>query len=109
MEHDKLGKNLPSIRSLIIISIGLILVAIITSAFVYAETATVDVSGTSHDIQYIGNGVTVSGVTSDPTWPSLIFSVDVTGNPGTLEVTLDRSFFDSTFQGKDDAYIATDP
>jgi len=105
IESERLGKNLPSIRSLIIISIGLLIVAIITSAFVYAETTSVDVSGTSYDVQYVGNGVTVSGITADTDFVSLIFSVSVSGSPGTLEVTLDRSFFDSTFQGADDDFI----
>ena len=105
IESERLGKNLPSIRSLIILSISLIIVAIITSAFVYAETSSVDVSGKSYDVQYVGNGVTVSGITADTDFISLIFSVNVSGSPGTLEVTLDRSFFDSTFQGTDDDFI----
>ncbi|HSB84637.1 MAG TPA: hypothetical protein VLD64_09150 [Nitrosarchaeum sp.] len=105
IESERLGKNMPSIRSLIIISIGLIIVAILTSAFVYAETATVDVGGISHDIQYVGTGVTVSGITADTDFVSLVLSVDVSGTPGTLEITLDRSFFDSTFQGSDDNFI----
>jgi len=105
IESERLGKNIPSIRSLILISIGLIIVAILTSAFVYAETATVDVGGVSHDIQYVGTGVTVSGITADTDFVSLVLSVDVSGTPGTLEITLDRSFFDSTFQGSDDNFI----
>jgi len=105
IESERLGKNLPSIRSLIVLSISLIIVAIITSAFVYAETSSVDVSGKSYDVQYVGNGVTVSGITADTDFISLIFSVNVSGSPGTLEVTLDRSFFDSTFQGTDDDFI----
>ena len=105
IESERMRKNLPSMRSLIIISIGLILVALLTSAFVYAETAAVDIGGTSYDVQYAGNGVTVSGITADTDFVSLVFNVDVTGSPGTLEITLDRSYFDSTFQGKDDDYI----
>lgn len=105
IESERMRKNLPSMRSLIIISIGLILVALLTSAFVYAETTAVDIGGTSYDVQYAGNGVTVSGITADTDFVSLVFNVDVTGSPGTLEITLDRSYFDSTFQGKDDDYI----
>jgi len=105
IESERLGKNLPSIRSLIILSIALILVAILTSAFVYAETSSVDIGGTSYNVQYVGNGVAVSGITADLDFKSLILNVDVTGSPGTLEITLDRNYFDSTFQGKDDAFI----
>ncbi len=105
IESERLGRNLPSIRSLIILSVGLILVAILTSAFVYAETSSVDIGGTSYNVQYVGNGVTVSGITADLDFKSLILNVDVTGSPGTLEITLDRSYFDSTFQGSDDSFI----
>ena len=96
---------MPSIGSLAKISIGLIIVAIFSSAFVYAETASVDVGGTSYDIEYTGNGVTISGIVADPDFVSLIINVNVTGSPGTLEITFERGFFDSTFQGNDDDFI----
>ncbi|MCE9653636.1 MAG: hypothetical protein K8Q89_11400 [Nitrosarchaeum sp.] len=105
IESERLGRNLPSIRSLIILSVGLILVAILTSAFVYAETSSVDIGGTSYNVQYVGNGVAVLGITAYLDFKSLILNVDVTGSPGTLEITLDRSYFDSTFQGSDDSFI----
>ena len=100
-----LGKNMPSIGSLVKISIGLIIVAIFSSAFVYAETASVDVGGTSYDVEYTGNGVTVSGIDADPDFISLVIGVNVSGSPGTLEITFERSFFDSVFQGNDDDFI----
>ena len=104
-QSQRLGKNMPSIGSLAKISIGLIIVAIFSSAFVYAETASVDVGGTSYDIEYTGNGVTISGIVADPDFVSLIINVNVTGSPGTLEITFERGFFDSTFQGNDDDFI----
>ena len=36
---------------------------------------------------------------------SLILDVDVSGSPGILEITFDRDFFDSVFDGTDDAFI----
>ena len=96
---------MPSIGSLTKISIGLILVAIFSSAFVYAETASVDVGSTSYDVEYTGNGVTVSGIDADTDFVSLIINVDVSGSPGTLEITFERSFFDSMYQGDDDNFI----
>jgi len=96
---------MPSIGALAKISIGLIIVAIFSSAFVYAETASVDVVGTSYDVEYTGNGVTVSGIDADSDFVSLVISVDVSGSPGTLEITFERSFFDSIFQGDDDDFI----
>ncbi|TAK17857.1 MAG: hypothetical protein EPO37_06150, partial [Nitrosarchaeum sp.] len=105
IQFQRLGKNMPSIGSLAKISIGLIIVAIFSSAFVYAETASVDVGGTSYDVEYTGNGVTVSGIDADTDFVSLVISVDVSGSPGTLEITLDRNFFDSVYQGDDDDFI----
>jgi hypothetical protein len=88
----------------LIISLGLIFVAIISSTFVYAESTTVNVEGDNYDIEYTGNGVSVvsvTGVEADLDFISLIFSVDVTNSPGTLEVTFERAFFDSVYQGSD--------
>jgi len=104
-QYEKFGKNIPSLNSLIKISIGLIIVAIISSAFVYAETSSVAVDGVSYDVNYTGDGVTVSGITADPDFVSIVIGVDVTGSPGILEITLDRSFFDAKFQGNDDSFI----
>ena len=105
IQFQRLGKNIPSIGSLAKISIGLIIVAIFSSAFVYAETASVDVGGTSYDVEYTGNGVTVSGIDADPDFISLVIGVDVSGSPGTLEIILERSFFDSIYQGDDDIFF----
>ena len=105
IQSQRLGKNMPSIGSLAKISLGLIIVAILSSAFVYAETASVDIGGTSYDVEYTGNGVTVSGIDADPDFVSLIITVNVSGSPGTLEITLERSFFDSIYQGDDDDFI----
>ena len=105
MTTQNLGKNMPSISSLVKISLGLIIVAIISSAFVYAETIPVDVSGTSHDVVYTGTGVTVSGIDSDLDFFSLLLDVSVSGSPGTLEITLERSFFDAMADGTDDDFI----
>lgn len=104
-QSQRLGKNMPSMGSLVKISIGLIIVAIISTAFVYAETASVDVSGVSYDVDYTGTGVTVSGIDADSDFVSLVIGVDVSGSPGTLEITFERIFFDSIFQGNDDDFI----
>jgi hypothetical protein len=106
-QSERLGKNVPSISSLVKISLGLIIVAILSSAFVYAETASVDVDGTSYDVEYTGTGVTVSGINAnpDPNFVSLILDVNVSGSPGILEITFERTFFDSIYQGSDDDFI----
>ena len=96
---------LPSVDSLLKISIGLILFTMISTALVYAETMSVDVDGTPFDLEYDATGMTVSGIEADTDFISLILTVDVTETSGTLDITLDRSFFDSTFEGLDDDFI----
>jgi len=101
---EKLVKNLPSWKSLLKVSIGLIIVAIISFSFVYAETIPVDVNGNSYNLQYTGKGVSVSAVNADLDYVSLILNVDVPAS-GVLEVTFDRTFFDSLYQGADEPFI----
>ena len=83
------------------ISLGLVLFTIISTALVYAETMSVDVEGNSFDVEYTATGMTVTGIEADTDSISLIFTVDVTDSSGTLDITFDRSFFDSTFEGLD--------
>ncbi|QLH03282.1 hypothetical protein C5F47_06845 [Nitrosopumilus cobalaminigenes] len=96
---------LPSVNSLLKISLGLILFTMISTALVYAETMSVDVDGTSYDVEYDVTGMTVLGIEADTDFISLILTVDVTESNGTLDITLERSFFDSTFEGLDDDFI----
>ena len=97
--------QLPSVNSLLKISLGLILFTMLSTALVYAETMSVDVEGNSFDVEYTGTGMTVSGIEADTDFISLILTVDVTESSGTLDITLERSFFDSTFEGLDDEFI----
>ncbi|MDF2423032.1 MAG: hypothetical protein OPY08_00575 [Nitrosopumilus sp.] len=83
----------------------MIFFTMISFALVYAETIPVDVNGTSFDVEYTATGMTVSGIVSDTDFVSLILTVDVTESSGTLDITLDRSLLDSTFQGLDDDFI----
>ena len=103
--QSELQRGIPSLNYLLIISFGLIFVAILSSTFVYAETTSVNVEGNSYNVDYTADGVTVNNVEPDLDFISLIFSVDVTSSPGTLEVTFERNFFDSIYQGSDDAFI----
>ncbi len=102
---SELHQRIPKLRSILIISIGLIFAAILSSTLVYAETISVNVEGNTYDVEYIGDGVSVTGIEPDLDFISLIFSVDVTSSSGTLEVTLERSFFDSVYRGSDDDFI----
>jgi len=98
-------KHFPNVNSLLKISLGLILFTIISSALVYAETLSVDIEGNSFDVEYTATEMTVSGIEADLDSISLIFSVNVTGSAGTLDVSLNRSFFDSVFEGADDDFF----
>lgn len=98
-------KHFPNVDSLLKVSFGLMLFTIISSALVYAETLSVEVGGTSYDVDYTVTGMTVSGIESDFGFISLIITVDVPDSTGTLDITFDRSFFDSTFEGVDDDFI----
>lgn len=77
---------------MVVFSIGLI---VLSTGVVYAETSPVDVDGVSFDVNYIGTGVTVSSLSADSDFVSLNFNVLVPEVPGTLQVTLERAFFDS--------------
>ena len=96
---------LPNVNSLLKISLGLIFFTLLSTALVYAETVPVDIEGTSYDIDYTATGMTVSAVEADLDFISLILTVDVTESPGTLDITFDRTLFDSTFEGLDDDFI----
>ncbi len=96
---------LPSVSSLLKISLGLILFTMISTALVYAETMSVDVDGTSFDLEYDATGMTVSGIEADAESFSIFLTVDVTETNGTLDITIERSFFDSVFEGLDDEFF----
>jgi len=69
----------------------------------YIQTISID--GTSHDVEYTVNGMTITTIESDTESMSLIFSVDVTDLIGILDVTFERSFFDSIYDGVDDVFF----
>ncbi|AFS83206.1 hypothetical protein NSED_07050 [Candidatus Nitrosopumilus sediminis] len=96
---------MPSVDSLLKISLGLILFTIISTALVYAETISVNVEGTPFDFEYTATGLTIIHVEPDSGFGSLLFTVDVTDSDATLNLVLERSFLDSTFEGSDDPFI----
>jgi len=100
---------LPNVNTLLKISLGLILFTIISFALVYAETIPVDVAGTTYDVEYMADQVIINSIITeyepDSDYAGLLINVEVTGSSGTLELTLDRSFMDSVFDGVDDDYF----
>jgi len=108
MNMDKLQSDrlhFSNVNLLLKISLGVVLFTLISTALVYAETISVDVEGTSFDVDYTATGVALTGIQADLEWISLILTVDVTDSNGILDITFERSFFDSTFEGLDDDFI----
>ena len=97
--------HFPNVNSLMKLSLGLVFFTIISTALVYAETIPVTVDETSFDVQYSSTGMSVTGIESDTESMSLIFSVDVVDLTGTLDVTFEREFFDSVYDGADDLFF----
>ena len=91
--------------ALLKLSLGFVLFTVISTALVYAETISVDVDGTSYDVEYTATGISVSSIDSDPEYPSIILIIDATASSGTLDVTFERSFFDALYEGEDDDFI----
>ena len=69
------------------------------------ETLSVTVDGMPFDVEYTAIGLSVYEIESDTDSMSLIFYVDVNDSTGTLDVTLDRMFFDSIYDGEDDSFF----
>ena len=98
-------KHFPSVHFLLKISLGLILFTIISTALVYAETISVNVEGSSFDVDYTATGMTLNSIEADE-FGLLLLSVDVADTPAaSLEITLDRNFYDSTFEGLDEEFF----
>jgi len=104
LQSEKL-ERFSDFGSLLKISLGLIVITMLSSTLAYAEIVSVDVEGNSFDVDYTATGMTVSGVEADLDFVSLIFTVDVTDSLGTLDITFDRSFYDSIYQGEDEEFI----
>jgi hypothetical protein len=69
------------------------------------ETLSVTVDGMPFDVNYSSTGLTVYELESDTDSMSLIFYVDVNDSTGKLNVTFDRTFFDSIYDGVDDQFF----
>ncbi len=83
------------------------LLIVLAPVFAYAESGTipVDVSGTAYNIDFDADGVTINTVSADLDFISILLEVEVTGASGTLDITFDRAYFDSTFEGADESFI----
>jgi hypothetical protein len=69
------------------------------------ETLSVTVDGMPFDVEYAAIGLSVYEIESDTDSKSLIFYVDVNDSTGKLNITFDRVFFDSIYDGQDDLFF----
>lgn len=76
-----------------------------SGAFAEAGMESVEVNGSSYDVNYDATGLTVLGMDTATSPPTLIIFVETTDVSGTLEVTLDRAFFDSRTDDADDDFL----
>lgn len=76
-----------------------------SGAFAEAGMESVEVNGSSYDVNYDATGLTILGMDTAMSPPTLIIFVETTDVSGTLEVTLDRAFFDSRTDDADDDFL----
>jgi len=69
------------------------------------ETLSVTVDGMPFHIKYTAIGLSVYEIESDTDSMSLIFYVNVNDSNGKLNVTFEREFFDSVYDGEDDFFF----
>ncbi len=90
-------------------ALALLAFVLISPAYVYAVPGviTVDLEGTLVNVNYDATGLEILGaqILDEGGFASLILEIDVTDSQGILEITIDRDFFDATFQGVDDVFI----
>ncbi len=74
-------------------------------AFAEPGTASVEVDGTTYEVSYDAIGLRVDGMEADVLTSTLTVLVATTDISSTLEITLERSFFDSKADGADESFV----
>ena len=74
-------------------------------AFAEPGTASVEVDGTTYEVSYDAIGLGVDGMEADVLTSTLTVLVATTDISSTLEITLERSFFDSKADGADESFV----
>ena len=71
----------------------------------YASSSTVQLNGKTFDITYEATGLTIDTIEADTTSATITVSLTAVDSQGTLQITLDRSFFDSKTNNSDDQFL----
>ena len=74
-------------------------------AFAEAGTSSVDVDGTTFEVSYDAIDLTVDDMEADTATGTLSIFITTTDVAASLEITLERSFFDSQTDGEDDEFL----
>ena len=74
-------------------------------AFASPGTATVSVNGATYDVSYDATGLTVNSMEADTATDALTIFTSTGDLQSTLQVVLDRNFFDSQVDGEDEDFI----
>ncbi len=82
---------------------ALIVTIMIPSAF--AATLSIEIDGSTYDIDYSSNNVNLKSVTADLDFISLIFETDVSASGGDVTITFERDFFDAKIGYSDDDFF----
>ncbi len=90
---------------------GLIFALLISSlvlpsiAFAEPGTEPVEVDGNTYEVSYDATGLTVDGLEADTLTSTLTIFITTTDVTSSLEITLERSFFDSKTDGADEDFL----
>lgn len=87
------------------ITLAAVMLSVLLPSVVFAANYPLEYQGSTVNLNYETQGVIINNIQPDYDFISLIIDVEVTGSPGVLEITLERSFFDSVYQGIDDDFI----
>lgn len=90
---------------------GLIFALLVSSlvlpslAFAEPGTESVEVDGKTYEVNYDATGLTVDGLEADTSTSTLTIFITTTDVTASLEMTLERGFFDSKTDGADDDFL----
>jgi len=74
-------------------------------AFAETGTSSVDVDGTTFEVSYDATGLTIDDMEADTATGTLTIFITTTDIVASLEITLERSFFDSQIDGEDVEFV----
>lgn len=87
----------------LVLAFALFTMLVLPQAF--AASSSITVNGKTHNVTYEATGLTVDGLEADTTTATLTVSVTTIDTSSTLQMVLDRNFFDSRTGNTDDDFL----